>query len=93
MTTGDRPQKPHGAGRGSSLAQRACVALCAGVAAGCASPPASDLGCDRAQGFLIAPPLRPLELAHWVLTVGAEWRSAVGEPAPAPHITGKYAFA
>jgi len=48
MTTGDRPQKPHGAGRGSSLAQRACVALCAGVAAGCAAPPASDLGCDRA---------------------------------------------
>jgi EAL domain-containing protein (putative c-di-GMP-specific phosphodiesterase class I) len=38
-----------------------------------------ELGCDNAQGFLIAPPLRPLELAHWVLGAGAEWRSALGE--------------
>jgi len=33
-----------------------------------------DLGCDTAQGFLVAPPLRPLELAHWVLGEGAKWR-------------------
>ncbi|HJQ17074.1 MAG TPA: EAL domain-containing protein [Allosphingosinicella sp.] len=38
-----------------------------------------DLGCDTAQGFLIAPPLRAPELAPWVLGPGAKWRWMLGE--------------
>jgi len=39
-----------------------------------------ELGCDHAQGFLISHPLRPQELAPWVLGASAKWRSPVSAP-------------
>jgi len=36
-----------------------------------------DLGCDHAQGFLISPPMRPTELAPWVVGMAVRSRPAV----------------
>ncbi len=33
-----------------------------------------ELGCDRAQGFLIAEPMAGRDFAYWLLGPGAEWR-------------------
>jgi len=33
-----------------------------------------ELGCDHGQGFVIAAPLRGIELVPWVLGAGGEWR-------------------
>src|SRR5262249_37849314 len=43
MTTFRPPRRDH-----FTSTRRACAALCASVVSGCAAPPASDLGCDRA---------------------------------------------
>jgi EAL domain-containing protein (putative c-di-GMP-specific phosphodiesterase class I) len=37
------------------------------------------LGCDQAQGFFISEPLKGIELAHWVLGAGAQWRRRLNE--------------
>jgi EAL domain-containing protein (putative c-di-GMP-specific phosphodiesterase class I) len=39
-----------------------------------------ELGCDQAQGFLIAEPMAGRDLAHWLLGPGAEWRWRLGPP-------------
>lgn len=33
------------------------------------------LGCDRAQGFLMAKPMRPVELVPWILASQGHWRA------------------
>ncbi len=43
----------------------------------------TDLGCDRAHGFLYASPQRA-DRARWLLSQGAGWRGAVFVPPPRP---------
>jgi EAL domain-containing protein (putative c-di-GMP-specific phosphodiesterase class I) len=39
-----------------------------------------DLGCDYAQGFLMAQPLAPADLAPWVLRAAGPWRQLLRRP-------------
>jgi EAL domain-containing protein (putative c-di-GMP-specific phosphodiesterase class I) len=45
-----------------------------------------EMGCDTAQGFLIAQPLRATELAPWVLGSGAKWRWVLGDRENKPEV-------
>jgi len=40
----------------------------------------NEIGCDQAQGFLIARPMEGPALANWILKCAPQWRARCGDP-------------
>jgi EAL domain-containing protein (putative c-di-GMP-specific phosphodiesterase class I) len=63
--------------------QRGLYVVAEGVESWAESARLTELGCDRAYGYLFASP-QPAEKARWLLAQGAGWRAQDAVPAPRP---------